>query len=99
MVLTHQLTKNIRSDGPPLAPIASGLGIEHWWFQYFDGGKEYGRHPSHGMGMPARDLARIAYCMLHNGRMKDRQVIQNWFVEQTAAPTHKVKGLEIGHTS
>ncbi len=71
------------------------LGIEHWWFQYFDGGKEYGRHPSHGMGMPARDLARIAYCMLHNGRWKDRQVIPNWFVEQTAAPTHKVKGLEI----
>jgi hypothetical protein len=23
MVLTHQLTKNIRSDGPPLAPIAT----------------------------------------------------------------------------
>ena len=41
------------------------LGIEHWWFQYFDGGEKIGRHPSHGLGMPARDLARIAYCMLH----------------------------------
>ena len=71
------------------------LGIEHWWFQYFDGGKEYGRHPYHGMGMPARDLARIAYCMLYNGRWKDKQVIPKWFVEQTAAPTHKVNGLEI----
>lgn len=71
------------------------LGVEHWWFQYFDGGKEYGRHPSHGMGMPARDLARIAYCMLHRGRWKDKQVIPKWFVEQTAAPTHKVKGLEM----
>lgn len=71
------------------------LGIEHWWFQYFDGGKEYGRHPSHAMGMPARDLARIAYCMLHSGRWKDKQVIPKWFVEQTAAPTHKVKGLEM----
>jgi hypothetical protein len=71
------------------------LGIEHWWFQHFEGGEEYGRHPSHGMGMPARDLARIAYCMLHNGRWKDKQVIPNWFVEQTAAPTHKVKGQEM----
>ena len=71
------------------------LGIEHWWFQYFDGGREYGRHPSHGMGMPARDLARIAYCMLHSGRWKEKQVIPKWFVEQTAEPTHKVKGLEM----
>jgi len=71
------------------------IGIEHWWFQYFDGGKEYGRHPSHGMGMPARDLARIAYCMLHRGRWKDKQVIPKWFIEQTAAPTHKVKDLEM----
>jgi CubicO group peptidase (beta-lactamase class C family) len=23
------------------------LGIEHWWFQYFDGGAPIGRHPSH----------------------------------------------------
>ena len=45
--------------------------------------------------MPARDLARIGYCMLHNGRWKDKQVIPNWFVEQTTAPTHEVKGLEI----
>jgi len=39
------------------------IGVEHWWFQFYDGGEKYGRHPSHGMGMPARDLARIAYCM------------------------------------
>ena len=71
------------------------LGIEHSWFEYLDGGKEYGRHPSHGMGMPARDLARIAYCMLHGGLWKDKQVIPTWFVEQTAAPTHNVKGLEM----
>lgn len=44
------------------------LGIEHWWFQYYEGGEKYGRHPSHGLGMPARDLARIAWCMLNNGR-------------------------------
>ncbi len=71
------------------------LCIEHWWFQYFDGGEKYGRHPSHGMGMPARDLARIGYCMLYNGRWKDKQIIPSWFVEQTAAPTHEVKSLEI----
>ncbi|MGC8644199.1 MAG: serine hydrolase domain-containing protein [Isosphaeraceae bacterium] len=71
------------------------LGIEHWWFQYYDGGPKIGRHPSHGLGMPARDMARIAYCMLHNGRWNDTQVIPRWFVDQTAAPTHDVHGPEM----
>lgn len=71
------------------------LGIEHWWFQYFDGGETIGRHPTHGLGMPARDLARIAYCMLRGGRWGDRQVIPKWFVEETAAPTHTVRGPEM----
>jgi CubicO group peptidase (beta-lactamase class C family) len=71
------------------------LGIEHWWFQYYDGGEKYGRHPSHGMGMPARDLARIAYCMLQDGRWNDRQVIPKWFVDETAAPTHNVTSPEM----
>jgi len=71
------------------------LGIEHWWFQYFDGGQKIGRHPTHGLGMPARDLARIGYCMLRGGRWGDRQVIPNWFVEETAAPTHDVKTPEM----
>ena len=31
------------------------LGIEHWSFQYYEGGPKVGRHPSHGLGMPARD--------------------------------------------
>jgi CubicO group peptidase (beta-lactamase class C family) len=70
------------------------IGIEHWWFQYYDGGPKLGRHPSHGLGMPARDMARIAYCMLRDGRWNDRQVIPEWFVEQTAAPTHDVHGQE-----
>ena len=68
------------------------IGIEKWWFEYFEGGEKYGRHPSHAVGMPARDLARIAYCMLHEGRWKDKQVIPKWFVEETAAPTHSIKG-------
>ncbi len=71
------------------------LGIEHWWFQYYEGGERYGRHPSHGLGMSARDLARIAYCMLHEGRWKDRQVIPKWFVEKTAHPTHDVHQPEL----
>ncbi len=70
------------------------LGIEHWWFQYFDDEK-IGRHHSHGIGMPARDLARIAYCMLRNGRWRDKQVIPEWFVRQTAAPTHSVTTPEL----
>jgi CubicO group peptidase (beta-lactamase class C family) len=71
------------------------LGIEHWWFQYYDGPEKYGRHPSHGLGLPARDLARIGYCMLHGGRWRDEQVIPQWFVEQTAAPTHDVRTPEM----
>ena len=71
------------------------IGIEHWWFQYYDGGEKYGRHPSHGIGMPARDLARIGYCMLHGGRWGDAQVIPKWFVDQTAAPTQNVKTPEM----
>lgn len=71
------------------------IGVEHWWFQYYDGGPKYGRHPSHGLGMPARDLARVAYCMLRGGRWKEKQIVPKWFVEETAAPTHSVKGLEI----
>lgn len=71
------------------------IGCEHWWFQYFDGdgkeGEKYGRHPTHGLGMPARDLARVAYCMLRGGRWNDRQIIPQWFVEETAAPTHDLK--------
>ena len=69
------------------------LGIEHWWFQFYDG--TIGRHPSHGLGMPARDLARIAYCMLREGRWKDQQVIPRWFVDQTAEPTSDVKTPEL----
>jgi CubicO group peptidase (beta-lactamase class C family) len=70
------------------------IGIEKWWFQYYDGGK-VGRKPSHGLGMPARDLARIGYCMLHCGRWNDQQVIPKWFVEQTAQPSHNVTTPEL----
>jgi len=71
------------------------LGIEHWWFQYFEGGEKIGRHPTHGLGMPARDLARIGYCMLRGGRWGERQVIPAWFVEETAGPTHDVRSPEM----
>lgn len=69
------------------------LGVEHWWFQYYEG--RIGRHPSHGLGMPARDLARIAYCMMRGGRWGARQVIPKWFIEESAAPTHDVKTPEM----
>ncbi|MCW5551002.1 MAG: serine hydrolase [Verrucomicrobiae bacterium] len=71
------------------------LGIEHWWFQFYDGRANIGRHPSHGLGMPARDLARIAYCMLREGRWEQQQVIPKWFVQETAAPTHSVTTPEM----
>ncbi|MFN7449915.1 MAG: serine hydrolase domain-containing protein, partial [Pirellula sp.] len=71
------------------------IGCEHWWFQYYEGGEKLGRHPSHGLGMPARDLARVAYCMLRNGRWKNQQVIPKWFVDQTAKATHDVTTKEL----
>ena len=71
------------------------LGIEHWWFQYYKGGEKIGRHPSHGLGMPARDLARISYCMLQEGRWGEKQIIPKWFVDETAAPTSNVKSPEM----
>ena len=71
------------------------LGIEHWWFQFAEGGERIGRHPTHGLGMPARDLARIAYCMLRGGKWGEKQIIPAWFVQQTGAPTHQVKSPEL----
>ena len=71
------------------------IGCEHWWFQYYSGGERIGRHPSHGMGMPARDLARVAYCMLQQGRWEDRQIIPRWFVQETSQPTHDVTTPEM----
>ena len=70
------------------------IGIEKWWFQYYDGGN-VGRKPSHGLGLPARELARIGYCMLHDGRWGNTQVIPKWFVEQTALPSHNVTTPEL----
>jgi CubicO group peptidase (beta-lactamase class C family) len=35
------------------------IGCEHWWFEFFDGDAQHGRHPSHSIGLPARDLARM----------------------------------------
>ncbi|MDO8541438.1 MAG: serine hydrolase [Opitutaceae bacterium] len=70
------------------------IGCEHWWFQYYEGGEKYGRHPSHGLGMPARDLARIAYCMLRGGDWNGRQVIPRWFVDETGAPSHDLRGVK-----
>lgn len=71
------------------------IGCEHWWFQFYEGGEKYGRHPSHGLGMPARDLARIGYCLLRGGKWQDRQVVPAWFVRETAAATHDVTTPEL----
>ncbi len=70
------------------------LGCEQWWFQVFDGTKT-GKHPNHSMGMPARDLARIAYCMLRDGKWNGRVVIPKWFVDDIArGPTHALRGVK-----
>jgi len=71
------------------------IGVEHWSFQYYDGGEKYGRHPSHGIGTPARNLARIGYCMLRGGQWNGKQVVPKWFVNETSTPTHDVKTPEM----
>jgi CubicO group peptidase (beta-lactamase class C family) len=70
------------------------LGIERWWFEFFDGREGIGRHPTHTIGLSARDLARIAYCLLRKGQWGERQVAPTWFVEQTAEPTHALRGIK-----
>lgn len=72
------------------------VGIEHWWFQFYDDdGGSVGRHPSHGLGMPARDLARIGYCLLREGRWGTNQVVPRWFVEQSGQSSHRVTSPEL----
>lgn len=70
------------------------LGIEKWWFQYYEGGA-VGKKASHGLGLPARELARMGYCMLRGGKWGGTQVIPAWFVEQTASPSHDVTSPEM----
>ena len=70
------------------------IGIEKWWFEFLDGDPTHGRHPSHALGLPARELARIGYCMLRNGKWHDRQIVPEWFVRETAEPTHTITGVK-----
>lgn len=76
------------------------IGCEHWQFQFFDS-QTIGRHPNHGLGMPALDLARIGYCMLRDGRWQQRQVIPQWYIDDIAAPRspHGFKEMRWGADS
>jgi len=77
-------------DQYAIEKLLKPIGVETWWFEQFEGGEGIGPHPSHGAGLPAREMARVAYCMLREGQWEGRQVIPRWFVEQTGAPTHSV---------
>jgi CubicO group peptidase (beta-lactamase class C family) len=70
------------------------IGVERWWFEFIDGDERHGRHPSHAIGLSARDLARIAHCLLHDGKWGKRQVVPHWFVAETAGPTHEITGIK-----
>lgn len=67
------------------------LGIEKWWFEFFKGGEGIGRHPTHALGLSARDMARIGWCLVNQGKWGEKQIVPNWFIEQTAAPTHSLR--------
>ena len=69
------------------------LGVEKSWFDVLKGDEIHGDHASHSMGLPAREMARIAYCMLRKGQWDGQQIIPRWFVDETASPTHDVKGV------
>jgi CubicO group peptidase (beta-lactamase class C family) len=70
------------------------LGIERWRFASFDGDAGHGRHPSHALSLPAREMARVAYCMLRGGRWSEAQVVPRWFVRETGMATHDVSGTK-----
>ena len=53
---------------------SSRSGIEHWSFTPFRRRREARAARLASLGMPARELARIGYCMLRGGRWGDRQV-------------------------
>lgn len=80
-------------DQYAIEALLKPLGIERWWFEILEGDEAHGNHASHTMGLSARDMARIAYCMLRNGVWRDHQIVPRWFVEQTGAPTHSVTGV------
>jgi CubicO group peptidase (beta-lactamase class C family) len=46
------------------------VGVETWWFEFLDGDAQHGRHPSHAIGLSARELARVAYCLLRGGAVE-----------------------------
>jgi len=77
-----------------IAHLLQPLGIETWWFEQLDGDARHGRHPSHAIGLPARELARIAYCLLHDGQWGERRVVPEWLIHETAAPTHPIEGTK-----
>jgi CubicO group peptidase (beta-lactamase class C family) len=45
--------------------------------------------------MPARDLARIGFCLLHEGKWREKQIVPAWFIRETAGPTHNVTTAEL----
>jgi CubicO group peptidase (beta-lactamase class C family) len=80
-------------DRYAIEALLQPLGIERWWFQEIEGDARHGTHPSHSLGLSARSLARIGYCLLRSGRWGARQVVPEWFVRETAHPTHAVRGI------
>lgn len=85
-----------RYDKYAIDHLLRPIGIERWWFQILHGDEKHGNHASHTMGISARDLARVAYCMLRDGRWGEQQIIPSWFVKQTAEPNHAVTGVTQG---
>ena len=67
MALVIEQVTALQYDQFAIEGLLKPNGIEKWWFEFFDGAEKCGRHATHALGLPARDMARIAYCMLRAG--------------------------------
>ncbi len=83
-----------RTTSTQLKRCSNRLAIEKWWFDIIDGGEKH----------RSSSFARDRDCLLGNwraldiaccrGALGDRQVVPEWFVRETAAPTHAVTGIK-----
>ncbi len=74
--------------------LLAPLGIEQAWFGTLDG-EPLGTHASGALGLSARDLARIGWCLAQGGRWAGRQVVPRWYVLASGQPSSTVTTPEL----
>lgn len=71
-----------------LAPIFGAIGLTDWYWEQAGGRGRQGPLPAThiGLHLPARELARLGYCLLHQGRWDDRQVLPAEYLQEATTP-------------